>query len=131
MESGLTEQAVMGEKSQTHSHGTACHQSTLEQRNGRVQVKTLTIPAGTQSKISDHLFQGQMPKRIVLGFVENASFNGDNLKNPFHFKNESVKKLEVSINGETISTRPYEPKFQGCLYLRSQFSLYKNGTQHS
>ena len=91
----------------------------------RVEVKTFTIPAGTQSKISDHLFQGQMPKRIVLGFVENAAFNGDNLKNPFHFKNERVKKLEVSINGETISTRPYEPDFQGGLYLRSYLSLYQ------
>ncbi|XP_055997921.1 uncharacterized protein F54H12.2-like [Ostrea edulis] len=33
----------------------------------RVEVKTFTIPSGTQSKITDHLFQGQMPKLIVLG----------------------------------------------------------------
>jgi hypothetical protein len=39
----------------------------------RVEVKTFTIPSGTQSKITDHLFQGQMPKLIVLGFVENAT----------------------------------------------------------
>nr|XP_022290465.1 uncharacterized protein F54H12.2-like [Crassostrea virginica] len=39
--------------------------------------------------------------------------------------NERVKKLEVSINGETISTRPYEPDFQGGLYLRSYLSLYQ------
>jgi hypothetical protein len=31
----------------------------------RVEVKTFTIPSGTQSKITDHLFQGQMPKLIV------------------------------------------------------------------
>ena len=63
----------------------------------RVEVKTFTIPAGTQSKISDHLFQRQMSKRILLGLVVYAAFNGDNLKDLYHFKNERVKKLEGSI----------------------------------
>lgn len=91
----------------------------------RVEVKTFTIPQGTQSKITDHLFQGQMPKRIVLGFVENAAFNGDLTKNPFNFKNANVKKLDVSINGETITTRPFVPDFANDLYLRSYLSLYQ------
>jgi hypothetical protein len=43
----------------------------------QMEVKTFTIPTGTQSKITDHLFQGQMPKLIVLGFVENSAFNGE------------------------------------------------------
>jgi hypothetical protein len=60
----------------------------------RVEVKTFIIPSGTQSKINDHLFQGQMPKLFVLGFVENAAFNGDNTKNPFHFENQQVKNTK-------------------------------------
>lgn len=91
----------------------------------RVDVKTFTIPTGTQSKISDHLFQGQMPKRIVLGLVANDAFNGTSNKNPFNFKNAKVKRLDVTINGETISTRPYEPDFENDLYLRSYLSLYQ------
>ena len=91
----------------------------------RVEVKTFTIPTGTQSKITDHLFQGQMPKLIVLGFVENAAFNGDPTKNPFHFQNQRVKKLEISINGEMMETRPLEPNFTDDQYLRSYLSLYK------
>lgn len=43
----------------------------------RVEVKTFTIATGSQSKITDHLFQGQMPKRVLIGFLENAAFNGD------------------------------------------------------
>lgn len=91
----------------------------------RVKVKTFTIPNGIQSKISDHLFQGQIPKRLVIGFVPNASFNGDSTKNPFNFKNYKVKKLEVSINRDTISTRPFEPDFTNNLNLRSYLSLYQ------
>ncbi|XP_048775208.2 uncharacterized protein F54H12.2-like [Ostrea edulis] len=89
----------------------------------RVEVKTFTIPTGTQSKITDHLFQGQMPKLILLGFVENAAFNGD--KNPFNFQNQKVKKLEVSTNGDMMETRPLEPNFTEDQYLRSYLSLYK------
>jgi hypothetical protein len=91
----------------------------------RVEVKTFTIPSGTQSKITDHLFQGQMPKLIVLGFVENAAFKGDNTKNPFHFQNQQVKKREISINGEMIETRPLKPNFTDDQYLRSYLTLYK------
>ena len=91
----------------------------------RVEVKTFTIPSGTQSKITDHLFQGQMPKLIVLGFVDNAAFNGDDTRNPFHFQNQKVKKLEISINGEMMETRPLEPNFTNDQYLRSYLSLYK------
>nr|XP_022316764.1 uncharacterized protein F54H12.2-like [Crassostrea virginica] len=58
----------------------------------RVEVKTFTIGAGTQSKIEDHLFQGQVPKRIVVGLVANDAFNGIPTKNPFNFQNAGVKK---------------------------------------
>ena len=91
----------------------------------RVEVKTFTIARGTQSKIEDHLFHGQMPKRIVLGLVDNAGFNGDPIKNPFNFQHAEVKKLEVSINGETIMSRPFEPDFGNNMYLRSYLSLYQ------
>ncbi len=32
----------------------------------RVEVKTFTIAAGLRSKIEDHLFQGQLPKSLIL-----------------------------------------------------------------
>ncbi|XP_055997771.1 uncharacterized protein F54H12.2-like [Ostrea edulis] len=99
--------------------------SSGESSHSKVEVKTFTIPTGTQSKITDHLFQGQMPKLILLGFVENVAFNGDDAKNPFNFQNQKIKKLEVSINGDMMETRPLEPNFTADQYLRSYLSLYK------
>lgn len=43
----------------------------------RVEVKTFTVAMGSQSKFSDHLFQIQMHKRVLIGFVENATLNED------------------------------------------------------
>ena len=40
----------------------------------RVEVKTFTISSGTRSKIEDHLFTGQLPKRVFIGLVSNEAF---------------------------------------------------------
>ena len=58
----------------------------------RVEVKTFTVSAGTQSKIEDHLFQGQMPKRTVVGLVANDAFNGEPTKIP------SISNMPMSKN---------------------------------
>ena len=61
----------------------------------------------------------------MVGLVTNAGFNGDPTKNPFNFENAGVKKLDVSINGDTIMSRPFEPDFANNMYLRSYLSLYQ------
>jgi len=35
----------------------------------RVEVRTFTVSTGLRSKIEDHLFQGQLPKRLIIGMV--------------------------------------------------------------
>ena len=88
-------------------------------------MKTFTIPTGKQSKITSHLFQGQMPKRVVQGFVEKASLNGEPTKNPFRFKHDNIKMIAISCSGETMTTGPFEPNFHHNQYLRSYLSLYQ------
>ena len=51
----------------------------------RVEVKTFTIGNGIQSKVEDHLYQGQLPKRVFIAMVTNAAFNGGYATNPFRF----------------------------------------------
>ena len=51
----------------------------------RVEVKVFHLPSGQKSFIHDNLFLGQLPKRLVLGIVDNRAFNGDLSLNPFEF----------------------------------------------
>ncbi|XP_053391379.1 uncharacterized protein F54H12.2-like [Mercenaria mercenaria] len=89
----------------------------------RAVVKTFTIPDGLRSKIDDHLFLGQLPKRIIIGMVKNSDMNGDERTNPFDFQHFSLSKFEVSIDGKTIHNKPYTP--DNGEYLRSYMSLYQ------
>lgn len=101
----------------------AQHNAKLPVR--RVEVKTFTIGTGLRSKIEDHLFQGQLPKRLFIGMVTNAEFNGSYPTNPFRFRPFNLSKLEVSCDGHNIYGRPFEPNFADNLYMRSYKSLYQ------
>ncbi|KAL6420496.1 hypothetical protein ACFW04_013831 [Cataglyphis niger] len=43
----------------------------------RVEVKTFTIHSGVVAESLDNVMLGQLPKRIIVGFVNNKAFNGD------------------------------------------------------
>ena len=90
-----------------------------------VEVKTFTINAGLRSKIEDHLFQGQLPKRLFIGMVTNEEFNGSYASNPFKFSHFRLSKLDVTCDGHNIYGRPFEPNFNDDQYLRSYMSLYQ------
>ena len=83
----------------------------------RVEVKTFTIGNGIQSKVEDHLFQGQLPKRVFIAMVTNVT-------NPLRFQHFNLSILDVSCNGHSIHNRPLEPNFEKGLYLKSYLSLY-------
>ena len=91
----------------------------------RVEVKTFTVGTGLQSKVEDHLFQGQLPKRIFIGMVRNDALNGVFTRNPFHFQHFNLCKLNVSCNGHSIHNRPFEPDFEHGLFLKSYLSLHQ------
>ena len=91
----------------------------------RVDVKTFTISRGQRSKIEDHLFQGQLPKRMILGMVLNSHMNGETTSNPFEFQHFNLSKLDVSIDGKSIHNKPFQPDFENGHFLRSYMSLYQ------
>ena len=89
-----------------------------------VEMKTFTINTGLRLKIKDHLFQGQLPKRLVFCLlVTNEEFNGRYASNSFTFRHFRLSKLDVSCDGRNIFGRPFEPNFTDDQYLRSYMAL--------
>lgn len=92
----------------------------------RVEVKTFTIPNGTRSVIEDNLFQGQLPKRIILGLTSNTAVNGSLHANPFNFSHRNVSKIEVVPENQPINSRPFEPNFDSPRgWIRDYLSLFQ------
>ena len=65
----------------------------------RVETKVFSIPKHNMMANQENLFLGQLPKRLVIGMVENKTFNGDNDKNPYNFKHFDVNYLALHVDG--------------------------------
>lgn len=76
----------------------------------RVDCKTYTIPRGNPSLHKGDLFNGSVPKRIVLGMVDSDAFNGSYTKNPFRFKLYGANTIKLNVDGEMIPFQPINLK---------------------
>jgi len=61
----------------------------------------------------DNITVGQLPKRIVLGFISNAAYDGDYTENPFNYQNLNVQRLALFVNGKSYPSTAYTPRFGG------------------
>lgn len=74
-----------------------------------VSMDSHTVPSGQQSFAKENLFQGRMPKFLVVCMVKNVGFVGNYANNPFHFESFDVSYVGLFRDGESIPDRsPYE-----------------------
>ena len=90
----------------------------------RVETKVFSIPQGNMSITQENLFLGQLPKRLVIGCVDNDAFNGSTSKNPFNFKHNNINFLALYLDGNQIPSKPYTPDFDNNNDIRSYISLF-------
>ena len=72
----------------------------------RTDCKTYTIPAGNPSIHKGDMFNGQIPKRIVLAMVDSGAFNGSYTKNPYNFQLYGATSISLTIDREQ---KPFKP----------------------
>lgn len=90
----------------------------------RVDVKTFALSSGLQSSTIANAFIGELPVRIILGFVSNEGFNGNIQKNPFKFSHYDVNYLCILNGNQMLPGKPFQPCFDSNLYARSYLSLF-------
>ena len=103
---------------------------TLETSNAkypirRVICKSFTIPTGFLDASHEKVFSGQLPSRLVVGMVENQSFNGHKQKNPFNFQNFKLSEIGVYTDGQQqLAVKPLKVNFENAEYINAYHSLF-------
>ncbi|XP_077272086.1 uncharacterized protein F54H12.2-like [Temnothorax americanus] len=107
-------------------------QTTAKYPLTRVKIKTFTIHAGLVGESIDNVILGQLPKRIIVGFVDNRAFNGDRKLNPFNFKNYGINLFSLYADGIQIPSRPLQPSFSKdeLLYVEAYHTLFSGTGIH-
>jgi len=92
----------------------------------RTQVTKLHIAAGRRSAPSNTLFTGQIPRRLVIGFVDTDAYYGTYKKSPFTFKNYNIKNIKVTAGGHVFPREPLVMDFQKDQFMRPYVQLFES-----
>ncbi|KYN14630.1 Uncharacterized protein F54H12.2 [Trachymyrmex cornetzi] len=114
------------------AHARMLSKTTAKYPLTRVEVKTFTIHAGVVGESIDNAILGQLPKRIIVGFVDNKAFNGDRKLNPFNFKNYRINFFSLYADGIQIPSRPLQPNFSKDepLYVEAYHTIFSGTGIH-
>lgn len=108
----------------------AAHEKGLLTQNAvypinRVEMSTYTIPSGTFSHSRDNLFNGKIPKMIVVGILSNSAFNGAIDQDPFKFTHHDLNSIALYKEGESLPYKPFEPDFASDRYTREYLTIFQ------
>lgn len=111
-------------------HAAALEKAPAKYPLTRVDLKTFTITSGVQDKTISNLHLGQIPKRIIIGFVTNQAFNGNYKLNPFNFQHFNLNYMSLYVDSQQIPAQPLTPDYTRNLYMESYNTLFSGTGIH-
>jgi hypothetical protein len=107
-------------------HSLALEKTTAKYPIKRVQVKSFIIEQAVSNSIVNNVNSTVLPNRIVIGLVENSSYNGSFRKNPFNFQHFNLNKIAILVNSKNaVYNKPIELDFTNGKYIRGYYSLFE------
>ena len=93
-------------------------ENQLAKRNARyplqrVVTKNHTLPGTATSFTFEDMYHGEVPSCLIVGLVDTKAFTGDASKNPFNFKQYSLRSIGFYVNGESVPQPPIETEYRG------------------
>lgn len=88
-----------------HHHKLLQNGSNIKIPFQRSIIKTHTLPAAITTTTIDNLFNGVLPKNMIICMIDNTAFTNKK-KNPFNFQHFDLSYFAVYVNGQT---RPFQP----------------------
>ena len=90
----------------------------------RSAIKTYAVPQRQFSFITDDLFQGEVPRQLVVGIVDSAAAHGSYVKNPFNFKHFDCIYAGFFVDDHSTPSEPLQPNYKNDLFVDAFRSLY-------
>ncbi|XP_018407679.1 PREDICTED: uncharacterized protein F54H12.2-like [Cyphomyrmex costatus] len=113
------------------AHAKALAKTTAKYPLTRVEVKSISIHSGIYGETLDNVILGQIPKRLIIGFVDNRAFNGNRMLNPFNFHHYKINFLSLYVDGTQIPSKPLQPDFtKEKLYMEAYHTLFSGTGIH-
>ena len=92
----------------------------------RSDLRSFSVAKGALNFMTDNIYHGKVPSKLVIGMISNAGYSGDYDKNPFDFKHMNLNYLEVTVDGQPVPNRALTPNFEKGDFVSSYLSLLDN-----
>lgn len=114
------------------AHANTLTKATAKYPINRVEVKAFTMHRGILGDTLDNVILGQIPKRVIIGFVDNKAFNGNRKFNPFNFQHFNINYLSLYVDGVQIPSKPLQPRFSdnNPLFIDSYHTVFSGTGIH-
>lgn len=89
----------------------------------RIWPKSFTLQSGVREFDLANVCQGQLPNRIVIGFVKTTAFSGSSTTDPFEFKHFKVDHISLQCNGRSVPAVPITADFESDVFRRAYHTL--------
>ena len=90
----------------------------------RGEIEVMAVPPNQQTISRDNIFMSRLPKKLIIGLVENDAFNGKKNLDPFNFQHFHMRQLELQIDGENVAGTPMSLDFGAQKYMRAYDGLF-------
>ena len=106
------------------------HALGLLQSNAKYPVRTsdlkfFTKPQGNADLSEPNLYTGVHPRRVVIGLVRSAGFNGSNHYNPFDFATHELRSIQLRRNGTPLPFEEIEVDFANRNVVQAYLTLFQ------
>ena len=93
------------------AHGKALMMGNALYPIARCDVKTISLPQGITTATQENVFLGQLPTRVVIGFVSNAAYNGSLRTNPWNMRTWDLSYISLWVDGVQMPHTALQPNF--------------------
>ena len=104
---------------------TALRKTTVKYPVRRVQIRTMQLEAGRRDTPTSTLFNGQIPRRMVICLVDNDAFHGTYTKSPFNFKHYNASSIQIIAGGVNYPPNPLVMDFTRNHITRPFVQMYE------
>lgn len=95
------------------------------------KIKTFLINQATTNIEIPSILYGNLPRNVVICFVDSRGFNGDGRKNPFNFQHFDINHLNLKVNGTPVVPTPFQPDWtDGNCVREYRWFLDNSGISH-
>ena len=117
------------------NHVLLAHQDVLKSELSRAkyfyikeELRSFNLAKGSSSYHLEDAFNGRLPQKILLAFVDGAAIAGSLSRNPYNFKHNFLSFINISESGNPSPRGAIYLDFERGEYLQSYKQLYEGKT---